>query len=159
MCQVLLRNQSRLIPKMTRNIQLRLQCAGQVHRSHTQQQVVHSRDHRLPPRLNLILPSSELLRGVSWCKTDVSVLPTGPIFKGQAVLLLKMGPIGSPETSVLNQLTPCNNPEDGRIRQYIQLQLTFKGHMAVKPSHSSFPFCGKYDLPSPFIYTLSAYYN
>jgi hypothetical protein len=36
---------------------------------------------------NVILPSSELLRGVRWFETDVSVLPVGPIFKGQAVLL------------------------------------------------------------------------
>ena len=28
-----------------------------------------------------ILPSSELLRGVNWLKTDVSGLPVGPVFK------------------------------------------------------------------------------
>jgi hypothetical protein len=35
-------------------------------------------------RISLILPSSGLLRGVSWFKTDVSGLPISPIFKGQA---------------------------------------------------------------------------
>ena len=38
---------------------------------------------RLPPRLNCIIPSSGLLRGVRWCETDISVLPVGPVFKGQ----------------------------------------------------------------------------
>ena len=31
-----------------------------------------------------IIPSSVLLRGVRWFDTDVSGLPIGPIFKGQA---------------------------------------------------------------------------
>ena len=35
------------------------------------------RDRRLSPWLNRILPSSELLCGVSWFKTDVSGLPNG----------------------------------------------------------------------------------
>jgi hypothetical protein len=35
--------------------------------------------------LSSILPSSGLLRGVRWFETDVSGLPVGPIFKGQAV--------------------------------------------------------------------------
>jgi hypothetical protein len=43
--------------------------------------------------------SSGLLRGVRWFETDVSALPIGPIFKGQAVKLL-------------GQL----NPEDGTDR-------------------------------------------
>ena len=50
-----------------------------------------------------IIPPSGLLRGVEWFETDVSGLPIGPIFKGQAVRTVstsKMGPIGSPETSV-----------------------------------------------------------
>jgi hypothetical protein len=44
-----------------------------------------SRDRTLPPLLNGILPSSVLLRGVSWFKTDVSGRPVCPIFKGQIV--------------------------------------------------------------------------
>ena len=50
---------------------------------------------------------------------DVSGLPIGAIFKGQAVQEearpLKMEPIGSSETSVYNHLMLRNNPEDGRI--------------------------------------------
>jgi hypothetical protein len=42
---------------------------------------------RLPPRLNLILPSSGLLRSVRWFETDVSGLPTEPTFKSQDVFL------------------------------------------------------------------------
>ena len=42
------------------------------------------RDHRLPPQLNRILQTSGLLRGLWWFETDVSELPIGPIFKGQA---------------------------------------------------------------------------
>ena len=42
-----------------------------------------SRDRRLPLLLNWILPSSGLLRSVGWCRTDVSGLLTGPIFKSQ----------------------------------------------------------------------------
>ena len=75
-------------------------------------------DRRLPLRLNRILPSSGLLRGVSWFKTDVLRLTICPIFEGQTVQEevgpLKMGRLGSPEKSVLNPLTPRNNPEDGR---------------------------------------------
>ena len=52
--------------------------------------------------LSLIFPSSWLLRGVSWFKTDVS---------GQ-LNPLKMEPIDSPEILVLNRLTQRNNPED-----------------------------------------------
>jgi hypothetical protein len=43
------------------------------------------RDGRLQPPLNSILPSSEILRGVRWLKTDVSGLHIVPIFKGQVV--------------------------------------------------------------------------
>ena len=39
-----------------------------------------------------ILLSYELLRGVSWFKTDVSEQPLGPVFKGQTVLLGQPGP-------------------------------------------------------------------
>jgi hypothetical protein len=81
---------------------------------------ITTQGRRLPPPLNWILPSCELLRGVRWFETDVSGLSFGPIFKGQASLwpawLLKMGPINSPETSVLNRLTPRNNPLEGRIQ-------------------------------------------
>ena len=35
-----------------------------------------------------IIPSSGILRWVRWFETDVSGLPIGPIFKGQAILLL-----------------------------------------------------------------------
>ena len=86
------------------------------------------RDRRLPPRLNRILPSAGLLRGVRWFKTDVSGLPIRPIFKGQDQDVhvsswtswpLKTWRIRSPETSVLNHLTPRNNPEDGRIHVVI----------------------------------------
>ena len=66
-----------------------------------------------------ILPSSQLLRDVSWFKADVSGLPIGPIFKGHAVQEeawpLMMRTIGRLETSVLNRFTPRNNSEDGRI--------------------------------------------
>jgi hypothetical protein len=34
-----------------------------------------------PPRLNRLIPSSGLLRGVRWLETDVSWLSVGPIFK------------------------------------------------------------------------------
>jgi hypothetical protein len=42
-------------------------------------------DRRLPPRLNWILPSSGLIRGVRWFETDVSGLPVSSVLKGQAV--------------------------------------------------------------------------
>ena len=48
---------------------------------------VDSRNTRFPTRLKLTLPSSGLLRSVRWVDTDVSVLPIGPIFKGQTVQL------------------------------------------------------------------------
>ena len=73
------------------------------------------RDRRLPSRLNRILPSFGLLRGVRWFGTDVSALPVGPTFSGRGCPL-KMGPTGSPKTSVSNDLTPRNNPEGGRIQ-------------------------------------------
>ena len=59
-------------------------------------------DRRLPPRLNWILPSSGLLRGVSLKPTfrDYISVPSSWI-----VWLLKKEPIGCPETLVLNQLT------------------------------------------------------
>jgi hypothetical protein len=44
------------------------------------------RDGRLEPRLNNVIPSSGLLRGVCWFKTDVSGLPISPNFKGHASL-------------------------------------------------------------------------
>jgi hypothetical protein len=44
------------------------------------------------PRLNSIIPSSELLRGVRWFKTAVSGPSTGPIFKGPEALLLHLNP-------------------------------------------------------------------
>ena len=40
---------------------------------------------KIPPRLNRILPSPGLLRGINWFKTDVSRLPIGLIFKGYTV--------------------------------------------------------------------------
>ena len=67
------------------------------------------RDRGVPPWLNWILPTSGLLRCLSWFKSDVSRLPVGPIFNA-----LNMGAIGSPETSVSSHLTLRNNPEDGR---------------------------------------------
>jgi hypothetical protein len=85
-------------------------------------------DLRLPPRLNWILPSSGLLRGVSWSETDVSRLPIGPIFKGP---LLEDGTIDSPETSVSNHLTPRNNPEDERIHKN-NLILCYNFHQFLK---------------------------
>ena len=39
---------------------------------------------RRPPRLKWILPSSELSRGARWSEKDVSELPTGHIFEGEA---------------------------------------------------------------------------
>jgi hypothetical protein len=57
------------------------------------------RDRRLPPRLNWILPSYALLRGIKWVETDVSGL------------YLKMRPVGYSETSVSNHITQHNNPE------------------------------------------------
>jgi hypothetical protein len=42
------------------------------------------RDLGLPPRLNSVLSSSGLLRGVRWFETDVSGLRVFTIFKGQA---------------------------------------------------------------------------
>ena len=76
---------------------------------------------RLPPRLNWILPSSVLLRGVKCCKTDVSGLPIGPIFKGQAVQVvrpLNVKHTGGPETSVLNHLKPRNNPKTEEFKHW-----------------------------------------
>jgi hypothetical protein len=55
------------------------------------------RDRKLLPRLKIILPSSELLRGVRCFETDVSGLCIRP------------------ETSVSKPLTQRYNPEDGRI--------------------------------------------
>ena len=46
--------------------------------------LISMRDRILPP-LSSILPSSGLLSGVKWFRTDVSEVPIGPIFKGQAV--------------------------------------------------------------------------
>jgi hypothetical protein len=69
----------------------------------------------------LIISSSWLLCGVRWFETDVSGLPIGPIFKGQAVKEAwpsKTRPIDSPETSVSNNLTPRNNQQNG-ITQFI----------------------------------------
>ena len=43
------------------------------------------RVRRLPPRLNWILASSGLLRGVKWFETDVLGLPIGLGFKGQVL--------------------------------------------------------------------------
>jgi hypothetical protein len=47
----------------------------------------------------IIRLSSGLLHGIIWIKTDVSVLPNGPVFKGQSVQEeawpLKMGLTGS----------------------------------------------------------------
>jgi hypothetical protein len=60
-------------------------------------------------------PSSGILRGVSWFKTDVSWLPISSIFQVQACLF-KMRPIGSPETLILNHLTSRNILEDGSIQ-------------------------------------------
>jgi hypothetical protein len=76
------------------------------------------RDRRLPLRLNGILPSSGLLRGVRWFDMDVSKLSIGPIFKGKTSftdLPFKMGQIDSPETSVPNHLTPCVTTGERRI--------------------------------------------
>jgi hypothetical protein len=56
------------------------------------------RGRRLPPRLNSILPSSGLLRGVRWFATDVTGLLVGSYYHPYS--LSKMVPIGSPETSV-----------------------------------------------------------
>jgi hypothetical protein len=64
----------------------------------------------------LIFPSSGLLHGVSWFKTDVSGLPIGSILKSRTDWPLNMGPVGSTETSVLHQITSRNNSEDGRIK-------------------------------------------
>jgi hypothetical protein len=58
---------------------------------------------RFLPRLNWILPSSGLLCGVHWLKTDVS------------------GPVSSPETSVLNQITQRNNLEEKEFSFYFHL--------------------------------------
>jgi hypothetical protein len=67
-----------------------------------------------------------LLSGVSWFEIDVSGLPLGPIFKGEAVqegeknlTLGNMESVCSSETSVLNHVTPRKNPEDGRIQMHI----------------------------------------
>ena len=70
------------------------------------------RDRTLPPRLNWILLSAGLWRGVRWFETDVSGLA------------LKGDPIGSPETSVSNHLTPHNKPEDGRVYFYTLLAIS-----------------------------------
>jgi hypothetical protein len=52
-------------------------------------------------------PRRRLLRGVRRFETDVSGLPIGSIFKGQAVRV---------EVSVSNHITSRNNPEDGRLQ-------------------------------------------
>jgi hypothetical protein len=54
-----------------------------------------------------------------WFENDVSGLPIGNIFKGEAVeeaRPLKMETTGTPKTSVLNLLTPRNNSESGKIQ-------------------------------------------
>ena len=43
------------------------------------------RSHKELPVLTSILLPSGLLSGIRWLETDVSELPIGPIFKGQAV--------------------------------------------------------------------------
>ena len=43
-----------------------------------------NRDKDKTDRWTKILPAFGLLHGVRWFKTDVSGLPIGPIFKGQA---------------------------------------------------------------------------
>ena len=58
-----------------------------------------------------MFPSSGLLRSIGSFRTDVSGLPIGLIFKGQA-WHLKMGPTGSPEMSVLKQPTLRINPKE-----------------------------------------------
>ena len=70
---------------------------------------------RFPQRLNWILPSSGLLRGVRWFNIDVSGLP---------IEFMSTGPIGSPETSVSNYVRPRNNPENRRIHLLLPLTLT-----------------------------------
>ena len=58
-----------------------------------------------------ILPSSGLLRGVSWSETDFSGPHIGPIFKGHGQLDPSR-PTGNPETSISNHLTSRDNTED-----------------------------------------------
>jgi hypothetical protein len=73
---------------------------------------------------SLHTPRTILNSSVLWVITrfeaEVSGLPTGPIFKGQAssstALSLKFGLICSPETSVSNHLMPRINPVHGSLR-------------------------------------------
>jgi hypothetical protein len=77
------------------------------------------RDLRLPPRLNWILPSTELVRCVRWFESDVSGLLFGPIFKCQNIQKpLEIGPKGTFETSDSNYLTA---------------QVAYKGNEAITP--------------------------
>ena len=95
------------------------------------------RHRRFPLLLNWILPSSGLLRGVSWFKSDVPGLPIGPIFTCQAVWtdwLLKMGPIGSPETSVAS--SRVNLPKT-ITRLWVGLNQTFRDYLSVTSSKAT----------------------
>ena len=71
--------------------------------------------HPRPLITRWILPSSGLLRGVRWFKTDVSGLQRSHLQRPKS-WTLEMGPIDSAETSILNQLTPRNGTENGRIQ-------------------------------------------
>jgi hypothetical protein len=68
-----------------------------------------------------------------WFITNISGLPTGPIFKVEVskkdIWPLMMGPIGSPETLVLNQPMLCNNLEHVRI--YVQSNPIRSGSLKV----------------------------
>jgi hypothetical protein len=79
------------------------------------------------PRISII-PSSGLLRGVSWFETDVSELSV----QTSNVKLSTMGLIGNPKTSVSNHLTPRNNPEDRIIQFYRGVSLQSRTSNIVK---------------------------
>ena len=87
---------------------------------HTQNTLVtYLRYLRLPPQLNLILPSSGYyaVEGVWYRRfgtTYQSHLQGSSCQKDPRPV--KMEQTGSQETSVSNHLTPHNNPEDGRIQ-------------------------------------------
>lgn len=84
----------------------------------------YTHDFRLPPWVNEILPSSGLLRNISWFKTDISGLFIRFHFQGSNCpisLTLEDGTY-SLETPVLIQLRLCNNPEDRRTELHIHCQ-------------------------------------
>jgi hypothetical protein len=88
-----------------------------------------------------IIPSYILSRGGRWFQTDVSGLPIGSVFKGQAAQWrLKLGPISGPELPpVSNHLTHLNNPRDGTTQ--FNRCASLRSCMLVHHTETTSSFC------------------